>query len=74
MKPPKRVGIIGKEKAPALQMAADLSTWLQQRQIEVVVDTELAALAGLSPGISRTQIPSRVDLILVLGGEETTTT
>lgn len=71
MKPPKRVGIIGKEKAPALQLAADLSSWLQQRHIEVVVDKELAAMAGLPPGVSRPQIPAMVDLILVLGGDGT---
>ena len=71
MKPPKRVGIIGKEKAPALQLAADLSNWLRERHIEVVVDKELAAMAGLPPGVSRPQIPAMVDLILVLGGDGT---
>jgi NAD+ kinase len=69
--PPKRVGIIGKEKAPALELAAQLVGWLQSRHIDVVVDKELAALAGLPPGVTRSQIPSQVDLILVLGGDGT---
>lgn len=71
MKPPRRVGIIGKEKPQALQLAADLSAWLQARNVEVLVDAEMAKLAGLPNAVARSALPGQVDLILVLGGDGT---
>lgn len=71
MKPPKRVGIIGKEKAPAHQLAADLAAWLRERNLDVVTDSELAQQAGIAHGVPRNDLPDHVDLLLVLGGDGT---
>lgn len=71
MKPPRRVGIIGKERDPAPKIASDIALWMRERGIEVVVDRELAHRAGLPDGEARNKIPSQVDLIFVLGGDGT---
>jgi NAD+ kinase len=71
VKPPRRVGIIGKETKPALELAAALLVWLRERGVETVLDEKLAA-AGLAPqGVQRAALPDAVDLILVLGGDGT---
>ena len=70
-----RVGIVAKH---GLHAAADhldrLATWLRERDIEVVFETETAALAGSGAGAtshSRDEIPRHVDLIVVMGGDGT---
>ena len=69
-----RIGIAVK---PGLTAARDtlveLEQWLRGRGIEAVWSTEAAALfgAGSRTAIDRAQIPERVDLMLVLGGDGT---
>ena len=70
-----RVGVVAKF---GLRAAADhlerLAAWLRERQIEVVFETETAALAGagnVANGRSREDLPRDVDLIIVMGGDGT---
>lgn len=70
-----RVGIVAKR---GLHAAADhldvLVDWLRTRDIETVFETETAALAtnrGTAPAPSREELPSLVDLIILMGGDGT---
>lgn len=70
-----RVGIVAKR---GLRAASDqleqLASWLRQRGVEAVFDTETAALAGAGQRIalrSRDELPNEVDLIVVMGGDGT---
>lgn len=70
-----RVGIVAKT---GLVAAADhlqrLARWLRDRQLQVVFETDTAALAGDSAGAAtypRETLPAEVDLVIVLGGDGT---
>ncbi|HLG55969.1 MAG TPA: NAD(+)/NADH kinase [Vicinamibacterales bacterium] len=70
-----RVGIVAKR---GLLAAADplnqLATWLRARTIDVVFETDTAALArtdGDATTYSRETLPAEVDLIVVMGGDGT---
>jgi NAD+ kinase len=70
-----RVGIVAKR---GLRAAADhlerLASWLRERRIEAVFETETAALAGagnVAGARSRDDLPGEVDLIVVMGGDGT---
>jgi NAD+ kinase len=68
----KKVGIIVKQrKQEVVDLIRELISWLQKREKEVLIDKELACLVNLSDGISEEEIPARVDLIIVLGGDGT---
>jgi NAD+ kinase len=70
-----RVGIVAKYGLSAA--AADLTrigAWLRERQLDVVYETETARLtqsADMHQTRSREELPSCVDLIVVLGGDGT---
>lgn len=70
----RRVGIVAKEglTAAAPHLAA-VVTWLRERGLEAIVETETARLADLrdEPALSRDAIVHQVDLLLVLGGDGT---
>lgn len=69
-----RVGIVAKR---GLRAASDhlgrLADWLRTREIQAVFDTETAALAGFAAAAAptREQLPSDVDLVVVMGGDGT---
>ena len=70
-----RVGIVAKR---GLRAASDhlerLASWLRDRHIEAVFETETAALAGsgaAAKSYSREEIPRHADLIVVMGGDGT---
>ena len=72
---PERVGIVAKR---GLRAAGDhldkLSAWLKGHRIEAVFETDTATLAGSRVAarfFSRDEIPTQVDLIVVLGGDGT---
>jgi NAD+ kinase len=69
-----RVGLVAKRglSAAGPHLAA-LVTWLGERGVEVIVETETAEIAGLrdQPALSRDALPSHVDLLVVLGGDGT---
>jgi len=71
----KRVGVVAKS---GLQEAAgtlvELSEWLNARSLTGVFETETATLSGLTNQVttcSRDEMPTAVDMILVLGGDGT---
>ena len=70
-----RVGIVAKRGLRAASDHLDrLATWLRERSIEPVFDTETAALAGAGrsdASYSRDDLPSHVDLIVIMGGDGT---
>lgn len=74
----RRIGIVAKTR---LQAAAEhlvqAAGWLEARNIEPVFDTDSAALARTAGGsprynvLDKDQMPSHVDMVLVLGGDGT---
>jgi len=70
----KRIGIVAKPGAPsARDVIGVLLEWLGKRGHSVVLEKETASLAPTSgvPTIGRTEMPTQVDLIVVLGGDGT---
>ena len=67
----KRVGIIAnssKEKAP--EYAVRLAEWLAGRGVEVLFEEEIASAVNM-PGVSRNDLASAVDILVVFGGDGT---
>jgi NAD+ kinase len=69
----KRIGITSKPlKVEVREIVPPLIEWLRHRQIDVCIDEETAvALESREVCLARDQIPARVDLIVVLGGDGT---
>ena len=70
-----RVGIVTKRGlVAAAEQLEQLGVWLKRRSIEPVYERETAALTGYAASCSqasRDELPSRVDLVVVLGGDGT---
>src|ERR1041385_7498426 len=68
-----RVGIVAKRGLAAREHLDQLTAWLRERGVEVVYETETAALAKTTEAVrrSREDLPSDVDLVIVLGGDGT---
>jgi len=68
-----KIGITSKPKKPEVrEIVPPLVDWMQQRSIEVFIDKETgSALDRAGQCVSRNEMPSRVDLIIVLGGDGT---
>lgn len=67
----KKIGIICKlNRAEPRDILRDLVPWLQQKGCEVFIDIETASAMGIR-GYERTEIPSLVEVVLVLGGDGT---
>ena len=73
-RPIRTIGIIAKTRLQeAASAVADVSDWLTERGVNVVVEVETAALASRQSGstCSRDALPTVADLVLVLGGDGT---
>jgi NAD+ kinase len=70
---PTRIGIVTKQGLAAADHLERVDEWLGARGIQAVYETETAAAAHLTGVITceRDELPDRVDLILVLGGDGT---
>lgn len=67
----KKIGIITKLRKPeAVEVVKKLNPWLKDRGRETFVDIETASPLG-EKGFQRSEIPSLVDMIMVLGGDGT---
>jgi NAD+ kinase len=70
----RRIGVVARrDRAEALDVVRGLVQWLTAHGREVVVDSETAAVLRL-PGVTvseRGELPGKVDLIVVLGGDGT---
>jgi len=72
--PIKRVGIVSKpKKAEVREIVPALLAWLHERGIEAFMDKETGAIMEDTKEhcLTRNQMPSHVDLIIVLGGDGT---
>ena len=69
----KKIGITSKPKKPEVrEIVPPLIDWLRQRSIEVLIDKETGSTLDSSEKcVTRNEMPSRVDLIIVLGGDGT---
>ncbi|MHB1397549.1 MAG: NAD(+)/NADH kinase [Trichloromonadaceae bacterium] len=68
----KRVGVFAKRNHPeAVEIAREVTSWLQERGIEVFHDKALAEDLGTGQGYPGGSIPAMVNLIVVLGGDGT---
>src|SRR5439155_23905040 len=67
-----RVGLVAKAGA-AEAVVTGLVDWLRSRKVEVILEKETGALASAAGfGVAtKAELPSRVDLIVVLGGDGT---
>jgi NAD+ kinase len=67
----KKIGIICKqEREDTQEILRDLVPWLKRRDCEIFVDIETASKLDIK-GYLRAEIPSLVDVVLVLGGDGT---
>ena len=68
-----RVGIVAKQGLAASEHLTRLTAWLRERGIAPVFETDTASLASTTHEgtFSREELPSKVDLIVVLGGDGT---
>jgi NAD+ kinase len=73
-----RIGIIAKKNKPeVVTIAGHLVEWLWAKKIEVYIEGEIGKLLGATPSkghwkfIEREQIPTDVEMIIVLGGDGT---
>jgi len=67
----RRIGIALKPNHPQLgTLVQELEKWLRDRGIEVLLGPETAKASGL-PGMPRTELADKVDLMIVLGGDGT---
>jgi NAD+ kinase len=67
----KKIGIICKTGiAEPSEILKGLLPWLRQKNCEAYVDIETASILNIE-GFSRSEIPSLVDIIVVLGGDGT---
>lgn len=71
-----RVGIVAKRRlVEAAGLLSEIAGWLRARHAEPVFEQETAALASIADGAARIaareELPSHVDLIVVLGGDGT---
>ncbi len=72
--PPARIGIVAKRGLAARDHLDRLAAWLRERRIDAVYETDTALAGGLGTTVatcSRDDLPTGVDLMLVLGGDGT---
>ncbi len=68
----RRVGFVIKPHAPGVgDLLRDLTGFLKDKGVVCVLEDAAATKIGLRGGISREKLPSRVDLVVVLGGDGT---
>ena len=66
----KRIGIIAKDIPAAQKAAKKLTTWLESRGKKVFIDNQTAASIKVK-GYDRAEIPSHVEMLIILGGDGT---
>jgi NAD+ kinase len=73
-----RIGIIAKKNKPeAVTIAGDLAEWLRPKKVEVYIEEEMGKLLSQTRSqhdwkpIKREEIPTDIEMIVVLGGDGT---
>lgn len=68
----RKIGIIAKtHRTYPTDKVVDLIRWLEEKKIEVIFDKDTAAAVGLESKQSKLDVISKVDLLIVLGGDGT---
>ena len=68
----RKVGIVANvEKEKSAGYTRSLKKWLEERGVEVYLESTTAAGIGIRGGFTRESLPLRVDLVAVLGGDGT---
>jgi NAD+ kinase len=69
----KKIGIVSKpKKAEIREIVPELVEWLRERDIEVSIDKETGSILESSEKcLTRNELPGKVDLLVVLGGDGT---
>ncbi|HKJ04927.1 MAG TPA: NAD(+)/NADH kinase [Geopsychrobacteraceae bacterium] len=68
----KKVGIYAKKNHPdAAQIASDIRDRLEAEEITVLLEASLAEQVGRAQGYAEDEIPTQVDMVIVLGGDGT---
>lgn len=67
-----KVGIIGKRNQKELNgIVRDLVEWLDGNKVDYLVDSELGKNLKLKKSVKQADIPKKVDLVIVFGGDGT---
>lgn len=68
----KQVGIVVKRGRPrALELGRELAAWLRDLGAQPLAEDEAAAALGLEPGLDKSALVERSELVIVLGGDGT---
>ncbi|MGH8059733.1 MAG: NAD(+)/NADH kinase [Candidatus Entotheonellia bacterium] len=67
----KKIGIIAKPRPDAKPVLEELLKWMESRELEPVLDVDTAAMVGTTSAFKKSDVPSAVDLVVVLGGDGT---
>jgi NAD+ kinase len=68
----KRVGLILKpNKNEAIELAKELTTWFNQRHVQVFLEEQVASLINNALACSRAEMGRLIDFLIVLGGDGT---
>jgi len=68
----KKIGIFSKQKPDiSRKVLLELTSWLKERNYETLMAPETAGIIGESSDLKKEEIPSKADLIIVLGGDGT---
>jgi NAD+ kinase len=66
-----KIGVIAKPRLEASSILQELLNYLRERKIETFLDQDTADLIGESSPHKKSEIPGKVDVIAVLGGDGT---
>ena len=67
-----KVGIIGKRNNKEVySIVRELAGWLEERNVEYLVDSELGKNLKLKKSVKQADIPKHVELVIVFGGDGT---
>lgn len=67
-----KIGIIAKtQRSYPVKVVIDLIQWLKDKEVEVFFDEETAAAIGLESHYKRSEVISKIEFLIVLGGDGT---
>ncbi len=67
-----KIGIFSKQKPDISQkILLELTSWLKERKYEILMAPKTAGIIGETSNLTKEEIPSKADLIIVLGGDGT---
>jgi NAD+ kinase len=68
----KKIGIFSKQKPDiSRKVLLELTSWLRERNYDILMAPETAGIIGETSDLKQEEIPSKADLIIVLGGDGT---